>query len=108
IAGAVAAAGQLQQAVRLLGGSEAALERVGAFRQPSDTPEIDSIDAELRARLSAAPFQKARDRVRRETLALGVDSAPQQPTAISAHTVKHRLKQALKNCYTSGRKVVIL
>jgi predicted ATPase/DNA-binding CsgD family transcriptional regulator len=67
-AGSIAALGQLQLAAQLLGASEAALERMGAFHQPTDRPEIDRINDELRARLDAATFQKAWDEGRRMTL----------------------------------------
>ena len=77
-AGSIAALGQLQQAVRLLGASDAALERMGAFHQPTDKPEIDRINAELRARLDAATFQKAWNEGRRMTLEQAVASALQE------------------------------
>jgi hypothetical protein len=53
-AGSDAALGQLQRAARLLGASEAALERMGAFHQPADKPELDRIVADVRAQLGDA------------------------------------------------------
>lgn len=58
-AGSIAALGQLRRAAWLLGVSEAALERMGAFHQPSDQPEIDRISAGVRAQLDDATFQTA-------------------------------------------------
>ena len=58
-AGSIAALGQLHRAARLLGASEVALERMGAFHQPTDKPEIDRIIAEVRAQLDDATFQTA-------------------------------------------------
>ena len=58
-AGSIAALGQLQRAARLLGASEVALERMGAFHQPTDKPEIDRIIAGVRVRLDSATFQAA-------------------------------------------------
>jgi predicted ATPase len=58
-AGSIAALGQLQQAARLIGASEAALERMGAFYQPSDQPEVDRIIAAVRAQLDEVTFQQA-------------------------------------------------
>jgi predicted ATPase/DNA-binding CsgD family transcriptional regulator len=58
-AGSIAALGQLHRAARLLGASEAALERMGAFHQPTDKPEIDRIIAEVRVQLDDATFQTA-------------------------------------------------
>jgi len=58
-AGSIAALGQLERAARLVGASEAALERMGAFHQPTDKPEIDRIIADVRARLDNTTFQIA-------------------------------------------------
>jgi tetratricopeptide (TPR) repeat protein len=58
-AGSIAALGQLPRAARLLGASEAALERMGAFHQPTDKPEVDRIIAVVRAQLDDAAFQAA-------------------------------------------------
>ncbi len=59
LAGAIGALGQPEQAARLLGASDGALERLGAFRQPNDQPEIDAISAAVRAQLDEAAFQSA-------------------------------------------------
>jgi predicted ATPase/DNA-binding CsgD family transcriptional regulator len=59
LAGAIGVSGQLRRAVPLLGAVDAEYARTGAFRQPSDTPEIDRIIATLRAQLSDAAFQAA-------------------------------------------------
>jgi predicted ATPase/DNA-binding CsgD family transcriptional regulator len=56
-AGSIAALGQLRRAARLLGASEAALERMGAFHQPTDKPEIDRIITEVREQLDQETFQ---------------------------------------------------
>jgi hypothetical protein len=58
-AGSIAALGQLHRAARLLGASEGALERMGAFHQPTDKPEIDRTIADVRAQLDDATFQTA-------------------------------------------------
>jgi hypothetical protein len=57
LAGAIGALGQPQQAARLLGASERALERLGAFHQLNDKREIDGMIATVRARLDEATFQ---------------------------------------------------
>jgi non-specific serine/threonine protein kinase len=67
-AGSIASLGQLGRAARLLGASEAALERMGAFHQPTDKPEIDRITTEVRARLDSATFQAAWAEGRKMTL----------------------------------------
>jgi predicted ATPase/DNA-binding CsgD family transcriptional regulator len=67
-AGSIAALGQLEQAAQLLGASEAALERMGAFHQPTDKPEIDRIIADVRAQLDEAAFERAREAGRHMTL----------------------------------------
>ncbi len=59
LAGALGALGQPEQAVHLLGASESALERLGAFLQPNDQREIDGIIAAVRAQLDEATFQAA-------------------------------------------------
>lgn len=68
IAGSIGALGKLQSAARLLSASEAALERMGSFRQPSDKPEHERITAELRAHLDETTFQRAWDEGRKMTL----------------------------------------
>jgi ATP/maltotriose-dependent transcriptional regulator MalT len=59
LAGAISALGQPEQAARLLGASDGALERLGAFRQPNDQLEIDAISAAVRAQLDEVAFQSA-------------------------------------------------
>jgi predicted ATPase/DNA-binding CsgD family transcriptional regulator len=59
LAGAIGQLGQAQRATRLLGASESALERFGAFHQLNDKPEIDHIIAAVRAQLNQATFQDA-------------------------------------------------
>jgi non-specific serine/threonine protein kinase len=56
-AGSIAALGQPLPAARLLGASEAALERTGAFYQPTDKLEIDRTIATVRAQLDDTAFQ---------------------------------------------------
>ncbi len=55
-AGAIGALGEAQQAARLLGASERALERLGAFHQLNDKPEIDAIITAVRAQLNEVTF----------------------------------------------------
>ncbi len=59
LAGAIGASGQPQQAARLLGASEIALERLGAFHQPNDKREIDGIIAAVQAQIDEETFQAA-------------------------------------------------
>ena len=59
LAGAIVALGQPEQAAHLLGASESALERLGAFQQPNDKREIDDIIAAMRTQLDEASFQLA-------------------------------------------------
>jgi predicted ATPase/DNA-binding CsgD family transcriptional regulator len=59
IAGSLGALGQPQRAARLVGASDAELERMGAFRQPGDTPEYDRIVAGVGAQLGETNFQTA-------------------------------------------------
>ena len=72
-AGSIAALGQLQRAVRLLGASESALERMGAFHQPTDKPEIDRVITELRSRLDPSTFQILWNEGREMTLSQALD-----------------------------------
>jgi tetratricopeptide (TPR) repeat protein len=74
-AGSIAALGQLMRAARLLGASEAALERMGAFHQPSDQPEIDRIMVAVRDQLDASAFEAAWAEGRAMTLEQAVVSA---------------------------------
>ena len=57
LAGAIGELGQAQRAARLLGASESALERFGAFHQLNDKPEIDAIIIAVHARLDDAAFR---------------------------------------------------
>jgi len=59
LAGSMSATGQPEQAARLLGASEAAYERLGAFYQPGDQLEIDQIIAAVCSQLDAAAFEAA-------------------------------------------------
>ncbi|HEY7357488.1 MAG TPA: hypothetical protein VH590_13510, partial [Ktedonobacterales bacterium] len=59
LAGARGALGYYEQAARLLGASEGALERLGAFLQPNDQQEVDGMMAATRAQLDEAIFQAA-------------------------------------------------
>jgi tetratricopeptide (TPR) repeat protein len=47
----------LQRAARLFGASEAALERMGAFHQPADKPELARMEAAVRGQLDEATFR---------------------------------------------------
>ena len=57
LAGAIGELGQAQRAARLVGASESALERFGAFHQLNDKPEIDAIITAVHARLDDAAFR---------------------------------------------------
>jgi hypothetical protein len=59
LAGSIVAFGLPQPAARMLGASEAALERMGTFYQLADKPEVDRIVGEVRAQLDDATFQAA-------------------------------------------------
>ena len=59
LAGAIGELAQAQRAARLLGASESALERFGAFHQLNDKPEIDTIITAVHARLDDAAFRAA-------------------------------------------------
>ena len=59
VAGAFSLLGQAQRAACLLGASETAAERLGAFHHPSDWPEIERIIADVRAQLDPAVFEAA-------------------------------------------------
>ena len=58
-AGSFAATGRAEQAACLLGAIDAGLERMGAFHQPSDKPEIDRIIAKARAQLDEDTYHAA-------------------------------------------------
>jgi hypothetical protein len=59
LAGSFILLGQALRAARLLGASEAAAERTGAFHHPSDRPEIERIIADAQAQLDHSSFQAA-------------------------------------------------
>lgn len=75
LAGPLGALGQLESAARLLGAAHAALERMGAFNQPSDMPEYDRVTTGLRAQLGEATFQAALAAGQEMTLEQAVHSA---------------------------------
>jgi tetratricopeptide (TPR) repeat protein len=75
LAGAISALGEAQQAARLLGASESALERLGAFHQLNDKPEIDAIITTVHARLDDAAFRAAWAEGRELTLEQAVAQA---------------------------------
>jgi tetratricopeptide (TPR) repeat protein len=57
LAGPVAAKGDSEQAARLLGASEAILDRIGAVYQTSDKPEIERFVNDVKAQLDKATFE---------------------------------------------------
>jgi tetratricopeptide (TPR) repeat protein len=67
-AGAAPHQDQLRRAARLLGAAEADRERMGAFLQPSDTPEYQRILGEVREHLDDRSFEAAWIEGRRMTL----------------------------------------
>ena len=71
-------AGSAAQAARLLGAAEVALERMGAFLLPSDTPEYDRIVAGVREHLDEATFHLAWTEGRTMTLEQAVTYALQE------------------------------
>jgi non-specific serine/threonine protein kinase len=75
LAGAIGELGQAQRAARLLGASESALERFGAFHQLNDKPEIDAIITAVHARLDEASFRAAWAEGRELTLEQAVAQA---------------------------------
>ncbi|GHO51121.1 LuxR C-terminal-related transcriptional regulator [Ktedonospora formicarum] len=75
LAGAVCGLGQPQQAARLLGASESAMERLGAFHQPNDKREIDSIITIVRTQLDDVTFQTTWSQGRELTLEQAVAQA---------------------------------
>jgi hypothetical protein len=77
LAGTIGALGQPQQAARLLSASERALERLGAFHQLNDKPEIDAIITDVQNRLGNTAFQMA--------LAEGRDLTFEQAVAWALH-----------------------
>ena len=75
LAGAIGELGHTQHAARLLGASESALERFGAFHQLNDRPEIDAIITAVHDRLGNAAFQVAWAEGRELTLEQAVAQA---------------------------------
>jgi non-specific serine/threonine protein kinase len=75
LAGAIGEPGQAQRAARLLGASESALERCGAFHQLNDKPEIDAIITTVDAHLDDAAFRVAWAEGRELTLEQAVAQA---------------------------------
>jgi predicted ATPase/DNA-binding CsgD family transcriptional regulator len=75
LAGAIGELGQAQRAARLLGASESALERFGAFHQLNDKSEIDAIITAVHARLDDAAFRAAWAEGRELTLEQAVAQA---------------------------------
>lgn len=75
LAGTLGAVGQAQRAARLLGASESALERLGAFYEPNDQPEIDGIIAAVRVQLDETTFQMAWEEGRKLLLEQAVAQA---------------------------------
>jgi predicted ATPase/DNA-binding CsgD family transcriptional regulator len=59
LAGVMALTGQPEQAARLLGAWDAALERMGASSQPADQPKLDRTIATARAQLAPEIFEAA-------------------------------------------------
>lgn len=59
LSGSLAAVGEAERAARLLGAADVAMERMGAFVEPSDQPELERNIAAVHARLDAAAFQAA-------------------------------------------------
>jgi predicted ATPase len=74
-AGAAAHHDQLRRAARLLGAAEADRERMGAFLQPSDTPEYQRILGEVREHLDDRSFEAAWAEGRRLTLEQAIAEA---------------------------------
>ena len=68
LAGSFAPTGQPERAARLLGASEAAVERIGTMYHASDVPEVERIVAAVRGRLDEASFQAAWAAGRKMTL----------------------------------------
>ncbi|MGZ3624711.1 MAG: LuxR C-terminal-related transcriptional regulator [Ktedonobacteraceae bacterium] len=68
LAGAISMLGEAQRATRLLGASEMALERLGAFHQLNDKTEIDTIITTVHAQLDAATYQASWAKGRELTL----------------------------------------
>ncbi len=75
LAGAIGMLGQPRQAIRWFGASEEALERMGAFHQLNDRPEVDAMISAVRAQLDELTFQAAQAEGRALTLEQAVAQA---------------------------------
>ncbi len=75
LAGALGALGQSKLAARLLGASERAMERLGAFHLPADKWEIDDMIAVVHTQLDETTFQAAWAEGRKLTLEQAVAEA---------------------------------
>ena len=75
LAGSLGVLGQPQLSARLLGASEMALERLGAFHEPNDQPEFEAIIAAVRAQLDEAAFQASWAAGRALTLEQAIEQA---------------------------------
>jgi non-specific serine/threonine protein kinase len=75
LSGSLAAVGEAERAARLLGAAEVAMERMGAFVEPSDQSELDRNIAHVRALLEDATFQAAWAAGRKMTLEQAVADA---------------------------------
>jgi hypothetical protein len=75
LCGSLGALGEPERAARLLGAAEVALERMGAFVEPTDQSELDRIIADLRALLDETTFQSAWEEGRKMTLEQAVAEA---------------------------------
>jgi tetratricopeptide (TPR) repeat protein len=75
VAGALGMLGHGRRAIRLFGASESALERMGAFHQLNDRPEVDVVITAVRAQLDEATVQAALEEGRMVTLQQAVAEA---------------------------------
>lgn len=75
MAGSLASIGQPQRGARLLGAADSVYERLGAFVQPADQPEVDRALAALRDNLCEEAFNAARVEGRKMTLEQAVADA---------------------------------
>jgi predicted ATPase/DNA-binding CsgD family transcriptional regulator len=80
VAGAMGRLGQPRQAIRWLGASERALERMGAFHQPNDRRELDTMITAVRAHLDEATFQAALAEGRAMSLEQAISEALESAT----------------------------
>ncbi|MCC6613712.1 MAG: AAA family ATPase [Anaerolineae bacterium] len=80
LAGSLGLSGEPERAVRLFAASQAALEKMGAFHQQADQPEVKRNIAAVRARLSeeafAAAWAQGRTIALEDALADALDEAP--------------------------------